>query len=131
MISRWMKLPPDRLAAFSPDFLETYLLSHGWVIDPAASSDDRGFYLYPSEPDAEAIVPRWRSFADYSARIADVLLMIAAVEQRYVWEIFLEFENALKAQIIGRDGDSKVRNGTSNGASSQSPNQAPSAVPKE
>lgn len=93
-----MKLPKDRLEAIPPDCLERYLLGHGWERDSATSSEKVAGFCYPSEPDAEALVPLWKGFGDYALRVADVLEMIAAVEQSWTREVFLELENAAKSQ---------------------------------
>lgn len=111
-----MKLPKDRLNAIPPDLLETYLLTHGWMRDPTVSSDKVAGFRYPSEPDAEALVPLRRNFGDYALRVADVVEMIAAVEQRWTWEVFLDFENSLKTQLSAADS----KNGEVNGANKPS-----------
>ncbi len=126
-----MKLPKDRLDVFPPDLMETYLLSHGLVRKTAWSSEEVAGFEYPSQPDAEALVPLWKGFVDYALRIADVLEMIAAVEQRWTWEVFLELENTLKTRTAGRDGNQDSKNGTSNGATSQSSTQTSGVAPKE
>jgi hypothetical protein len=44
-------------------------------------------YRLPGEPDAEILVPKRRDIADYTLRMADAAGMLAAVEERSVWEI--------------------------------------------
>lgn len=112
-----LKLPKERLEAIPPDCLENYLLGHGWERDAATASEKVAGYSYPSEPDAEALVPLWKGFGDYALRVADVLEMIAAVEQRWTWEVFVELENAAKGQARANQPLAHTGNGPGASAS--------------
>src|SRR5438552_8976744 len=80
-------LPKDKVGALRADDVEPYLITHGWLQDSSKSSADVGVFYFPSEPDATVFLPRRRDFGDYVFRMADVVVMVAVVEQRPVWEV--------------------------------------------
>ena len=80
-------LPKDKVGALRADDVEPYLITHGWLQDAAKSSADVGMFCLPSERDATVSLPRRRDFGDYVFRMADVVVMLAAAEQRPVWEV--------------------------------------------
>jgi hypothetical protein len=82
-----LKLPKDQVAALRAEDLQLYLTSRGWQPDLAASSPLATVYHYPSEPDAEILVPKRQDIADYAARMADAAFVLAAVEQRSIWQV--------------------------------------------
>lgn len=80
-------LPKEKVGALRAKDLEPYLLAHGWLQDASKSSADVGVFCFPSEPDATVSLPRRRDFGDYVFRMADVVVMLAAVEQRPAGEV--------------------------------------------
>jgi hypothetical protein len=82
-----LKLPRDQVAALRAEDLQLYVQSRGWTLDEGASSALATVYRLPSEPDAEILVPKSRDIGDYVLRMADAAMMLAAVEQRSVWEV--------------------------------------------
>jgi hypothetical protein len=73
-----------------PEYVQLYLKSHGWHEDLAVPSTKATVYRYPGEPDAEILLPRNQELADYALRMGDVAEMIAAVEQRSIWEVLID-----------------------------------------
>jgi hypothetical protein len=82
-----LKLPRDQMAALRFEDVQLYLLSRQWQIDPTASANGVGIYRFPGERDAEILLPLRRDWADYALRMGDLVLTLAAVEQRSVWEV--------------------------------------------
>jgi hypothetical protein len=82
-----LRLPRDQIAALRFEDVQLYLSSHGWQVDAAASSPGVSVYRFPQEPDAEVLLPLRRDWPDYSHRMADAVLTIAAVEQRSFGEV--------------------------------------------
>jgi hypothetical protein len=82
-----LKLPKDQMAALRLENVQLYLLSRHWQIDSAASTNGVGIYRFPGEGDAEILLPLRRDWADYALRMGDLVLTLAAVEQRSVWEV--------------------------------------------
>mgnify|MGYP001286145625 FL=1 len=76
------RLPHDRLTALRPEDIQQYLRSRGWLPDSLGTSDKAVVYHYPGQADAEVLVPRQREVTDYAARLADVVQVLSALEER-------------------------------------------------
>jgi hypothetical protein len=81
-MNRTLQLAKERVLALDPKNVEDYLLARGWEADPRTSSAEVGIYHRPGDADAEVLVPRDRSFADYALRLGEVLQGLAAEEHR-------------------------------------------------
>lgn len=75
-------LPRKLLGSVLPGRMRSYLAGGGWVEDPSESFDAAAVYRHPAEPKARAIVPLDRELGDYAARVADLVRLVAAVEDR-------------------------------------------------
>jgi hypothetical protein len=99
-----LKLPRDQMAALRFEDVQLYLLSRHWQIDAAASANGASVYRFPGEPDAEILLPMRRDWADYPQRMGDVVLTLAAVEQRPVWEVINDLSgpagDVLRFQVV-------------------------------
>ncbi len=82
-----LKLPKDQLSALRFEDVQLHLASRGWQHDAEASREGVGVYRFPTEPDAEVLLPLRRDWPDYPSRLADAVTTLAAVEQRPVWEV--------------------------------------------
>ncbi len=82
-----LKIPAERFAALRPEDIQLYLRGRGWSVEPGATSEKAVVYRLPEHADAEVIVPRRRELRDYVARVADIIQLLAAVEQRAAWQI--------------------------------------------
>ncbi len=82
-----LKIPKNQLAALRPGDVQSYLLSRGWVADRQGSPRLGTLFRHPSIPDAEALLPLDRDLGDYILRMADIVLVVSAVENRSVWEV--------------------------------------------
>jgi hypothetical protein len=87
------KLPRDQVAALRAEDLQLYLDSRGWQPGADASTGLATVCRLPAEPDAEVLVPRRRDISDYVLRMADAAQMLAAVEQRSIWEVLADLAN--------------------------------------
>ena len=87
--------------------MQLYLASQGWRRDDASSTAQGNVYRYPAFPDAEALLPARRELADYTERMGDVVQMLAAVEQRSVWQVMADLltppADVLRLQITAQD----------------------------
>lgn len=70
------------LVALRPSDVTNYLRNRGWILDPANSPRSGQLFRFPTFPDAEALVPLDRKFSDYAGRMADIVLLLSAVETR-------------------------------------------------
>lgn len=86
-MSHELGLPNEQMAALRLDDVQLYLSSRGWKTEASASSSKAVAYVFPSESDAEIFLPRDRDLADFVQRVADVVQMLAAVEERSPWAI--------------------------------------------
>jgi hypothetical protein len=106
-MSAILQLPTDQFAALRAEDVQLYLSSHGWKRDDASSTAQAGVYHYPGLRDAEAIVPGRRNLADYAQRMKEVVQMLAAVEERKVWQILDDLSSSsadiLRLQVSAPD----------------------------
>ena len=86
-MSTGIRLPKDQLMALSFEDVQLYLATRGWQVDPKRSNELAILYQLSQFADAEVLVPREKELADYAQRMAEVLLMLSAVESRTVWDI--------------------------------------------
>ena len=86
-MSTGIRIPKDQLLAIRLEDAQLYLASRGWRVEANRSNDLAVLYRLPRVADAEVLVPRVKDLADYAQRMADVLLMLSAVESRSATEI--------------------------------------------
>jgi len=102
MYSAW-RVPKDRLSALRSEDVEQYLTDRDWNRESVAGGETAVVYRYPSLADAEVVVPRRREFVDYAQRMADVVQMLAVVEERSDWEVLQDLAQPAFS-IIGEVG---------------------------
>jgi hypothetical protein len=85
-----LRLPRNQVEALRPRDVQLYLVSRGWVADPAESSSDATLFHHPDMGDAEILLPLRRDFGDYTLRMADVVQALALVERHPVFEMLNE-----------------------------------------
>ncbi len=67
--------------------MQLYLSSRGWRPEPYGP-DGRGLlFVHPSFPDVDLLLPLKRDLGDYAIRMGDLVVALATIEQRPVWEI--------------------------------------------
>ncbi len=102
-----LHMPSDLLAALRAEDVQLYLTGHGWKRDDASSTVQGSVYRRPGLRDAEAILPNRRELADYVERMADVVQMVAAVEQRKPWQVLADLSSppadVLRLQVSTQD----------------------------
>ena len=102
-----LNLPSDQLAALRAEDVQLYLVSHGWKRDDASSNPQGNVYRYPTIRDAEALLPGRRNLADYVERMADVVQMLAAVEERKASQVLADLSSppadVLRLQVTAPD----------------------------
>jgi hypothetical protein len=102
-----LHLPPDQLASLRAEDVQLYLVGHGWKRDDASSDSQGSVYRFPAIRDAEALLPGRRDLADYVERMADVVQMLAAVEERNALEVLADLSSppadVLRLQITAPD----------------------------
>jgi hypothetical protein len=82
-----LKLPRDQVAALRPRDVQLYLVSRGWIPDPAESSPDAALFRQPDLGDAEVLLPLRRELGDYVPRMSEAVLALAVVERRSPLEV--------------------------------------------
>ena len=107
MTNNGLKIPKEQLAALRPGDVQSYLLSRGWLADREASPPRGTLFRHPSIPDAEALLPLDRDLGDYVYRMADIVLVVAAVENRSVWEVLNDLSgppsDVLRLRVVASD----------------------------
>lgn len=102
-----LELPADQLGALRSDDVQLYLASHGWKRDEASRKANASVYQYPGITDAEALLPARRELIDYVERMADVVHVLAAVEQREPAQVLADLSSppadVLRLQVIAPD----------------------------
>jgi hypothetical protein len=100
-------LPSDQLGALRAEDVQLYLVSHGWKRDDASSTPKANVYRFPALRDAEALLPGRRDLADYVERMADIVQMLAAVEQRKASQVLADLSSppadVLRFQVSAPD----------------------------
>jgi hypothetical protein len=76
-----------RAASLRFEDVRQYLASRGWQPDANESRPGVGVYRYPTEPDAEVLLPLRRDWSDYAQRMTEAVQTVAAVEQRPIDEV--------------------------------------------
>src|SRR5271166_1217835 len=107
MTNNGLKIPKEQLAALRPGDVQSYLLSRGWLADREASPPRGTLFRHPSIPDVEALLPLDRDLGDYVYRMADIVLVVAAVENRSVWEVLNDLSgppsDVLRLRVVASD----------------------------
>ncbi len=85
-----LKLPREQVEALRPRDVQLYLVSRGWIVDPAESSPAATLFRQPDLGDAEALLPLRRDFGDYTVRMAELVQALAVVESRPLFEVLNE-----------------------------------------
>jgi hypothetical protein len=102
-----LQMPMDQIAALRSDDVQLYLASHGWARDEESSTAQGTVFKFPTLRDAEVLLPRRRNLADYVQRMADVVEMLAAVEERPSWQVFADLSapsaDILRLQVTAPD----------------------------
>ncbi len=80
-------LPKDVLLALRPDDISLYLTGRGWVSKPYGSARQALQFRTSSMRGVDLLVPLTRDLGDYAQRMADLIVALATIEQRPVWEI--------------------------------------------
>lgn len=106
-MSSLVQLPLDQIAALRGEDVQLYLVSHGWKRDDVASTILGSVYHFPALPDAEMLLPNRRDLVDYVDRMADIVEMLAAVENRSVWQVLADLSgppaDVLRLQVTTPD----------------------------
>jgi hypothetical protein len=85
-----LKLPRNQVEALRPRDVQLYLVSRGWIADPAESSSAATLFRHPGLGDMEVLLPLRRDFGDYTLRMADLVQALAVVERRSLVEVLNE-----------------------------------------
>jgi hypothetical protein len=102
-----LRLPSAQLAALSLEDVQLYVASQGWKSDPSLASSKALLYTVPDASDAELLIPKTKELGDYVNRMADVVQMLAAVEERSIWEVLNDIStppaDTIRLQITAPD----------------------------
>jgi hypothetical protein len=98
-------LPKDVLRSLRPGDVQLYLSSRGWKPEPYGP-DGRGLlFLHPSYPDVDLLLPLKRDLGDYALRMGDLVVALATIEQRPVWEVLNDLSgpsgDVLRLRVAG------------------------------
>ena len=80
-------LPKDVLLSLRPGEVQLYLSSRGWKPEPYGSGGKGLLFLHPAMPEVDLLLPLKRGLGDYAARMGDLVVALATIEQRPVPEI--------------------------------------------
>jgi hypothetical protein len=80
-------LPKDILLALRPGEVQIYLSSRGWRSKPYGPEGNGLLFHHPSMPEADLLLPLKRDLGDYAARMGELVVTLATIEQRPVQEI--------------------------------------------
>jgi len=80
-------LPKDVLLALRPGDISLYLTSRGWVSKPYGAVGQALQFRNSSMRGVDLLVPLTRDLGDYAQRMADLVVALATIEQRPIWEI--------------------------------------------
>jgi len=83
-------LPEDLLKALRVQIVRAHLASLGWTQDEDASDEDAALYLHPDEPQVEVLVPLRRDLVDFVDRMADLVHILAIVNQKRNFDMLNE-----------------------------------------
>ncbi len=81
-MNRSGQLPKDQVDSLRTRDVQHYLTSRGWIVVDQESTPAASVYHHPQHGDAEILLPLRHSLADYSLRMADVVLALSAIDQR-------------------------------------------------
>jgi hypothetical protein len=82
-----LRLPKQTVESISPAGLTAYLESTGWQTTNGRARAGFVVFQHPEHRDARVDVLLNRDFPDYALRVADVIFLIAAVENRSAWQV--------------------------------------------
>jgi len=80
-------LPKDVLLSLRPGDINLYLTRRGWVSNPYGVGGEALQFRHPSMPGVDLLLPLTQELGDYVQRMADLVVALAMIEQRPVWEI--------------------------------------------
>jgi hypothetical protein len=80
-------LPKDVLLALRPGDIGLYLTSRGWVSKPYGAAGQALQFRNASMHGVDLLLPLTRDLGDYAQRMADLVVALATIEQRPIWEI--------------------------------------------
>lgn len=81
------------LVLITPERAEAYLREHGWELreqEEPPNGAVRWYQITSSRNRCDALVPCRCEYADYGRRIGDLLLSVAAVENRRAYEVLAD-----------------------------------------
>jgi hypothetical protein len=91
------KIPRDQAEALRPGDVRLYLTSQGWIPGQVKPGQKAIEFTNPAYPDVELVLPVKREVGDFALRMADVVVGLASLEQRSVWEVI--------GELLGPPGD--------------------------
>ena len=80
-------LPKDVLLALRPGDISLYLTSRRWISKPYLPAGQAIQFRHPSFHGVDLPLPLTRDLGDYAQRMADLVVALATIEQRPIWEI--------------------------------------------
>lgn len=96
-MSRFTVISREEAESLRVEDVRAYLLSHGWERDDAASGANAGIFR---KEDCEVLLPLRRELGDYAQRMADVLLALAATENRQPRQVLADLSLPPTADIL-------------------------------
>lgn len=96
-MSRFTVISREEAQALRIEDVRAYLLAHDWRRDDAASSAAAGIFR---NGDCEILLPSRRELGDYAQRMADVVLGLAASENRQPREVLADLSLPPTADIL-------------------------------
>ena len=106
-MSHGFNLTEDQLLALRSGDVQLYLKSRGW--EPATTRSPRGGLIFHNSKfrGAETLVPLDRGFKDFSHRMGDLIVTLAALEKRAVSHVINDLSgsmsDALRLRVVSSD----------------------------
>jgi hypothetical protein len=101
------KLPREQIEVLRPADVRLYLTSRGWIPKQIDTGQKAIEFSNRAYPDVELLLPMKREVGDFAARMAEVVVGLAALEKRSVWEILGELSgppgDVVRLRVVAPD----------------------------
>ncbi len=104
-MNSWSMLPKDAVLSLRPGDVQLYLTSRGWVAEPYVSEGKGLLFQHPSMSQVDLLLPLKRDLGDFAARMGDLVVALATIYQRPVWEILNDLSgpsgDVFRLRVVG------------------------------
>lgn len=102
-----LKPPKDVMSALRPGDVRLYLTSHGWVGEPYGRGGKGLVFRNKSTPGVDLLLPLDRELGDYTARMAELVASLSAIEDRPWAQIIKDLsgpsDDVIRLRVVADD----------------------------